>query len=221
MSSSKLISGDELNGVQRWELPTVQNAGGKRPRVENAGPGSVRPPTAKEMEQIRADAKREGFEAGHKEGVAAGQKEIHTVVQRLGQVINALAAPLEEVDEQVEQELASLALAIARQIIRRELKVDPGEVVAVVRDALAALPAASRRVQVHLHPADAKVVHELMHPGAGGEEPTWRIVEDPSLTRGGCRVHTEHSQIDATVETRVAAIAAQLFGGERESDRPA
>jgi flagellar assembly protein FliH len=48
--------------------------------------------------------------------------------------------------------------------------------------------------------------------------PAWRIVEDPLITRGGCKVDTEVSHIDATVENRLAAVIATLFGGEREHD---
>ncbi|MOA05705.1 flagellar assembly protein H [compost metagenome] len=42
-------------------------------------------------------------------------------------------------------------------------------------------------------------------------EETWRIVEDEALLPGGCRVETEHSRIDATVETRIAQATAQLL----------
>jgi flagellar assembly protein FliH len=42
-------------------------------------------------------------------------------------------------------------------------------------------------------------------------EETWRIVEDESLLPGGCRVETEHSRIDASIETRVIQVMAKLF----------
>jgi flagellar assembly protein FliH len=45
------------------------------------------------------------------------------------------------------------------------------------------------------------------------------MVEDPLITRGGCKVDTEVSYIDATVENRLAAVIATLFGGEREQDK--
>jgi len=51
-----------------------------------------------------------------------------------------------------------------------------------------------------------------------GEELRWRIVEEPTLTRGGCRVESEDSRIDATVEARLGALIARALGGEREED---
>jgi len=45
------------------------------------------------------------------------------------------------------------------------------------------------------------------------------VVEDPALTPGGCNIETEHSRIDATVESRLAAVIAQVMGGERSADK--
>lgn len=216
MSSSKVISSDSPTAYERWELPAVQGPGVRRARVEEVDASAVKPLTAEQLEQIRREAQREGFEAGRKEGLAAAQKDVRTTVQRLTQIINTFSNPLEDVDNTVEQELVTLAIAIARQIIRRELKTDPGQVIAVVREALAVLPAASRRVTIHLHPEDAVLVREALP--SGGEEMNWRIVEDARLSRGGCRIQAEHSQIDATVEKRIAAIVTQLLGGERAGD---
>ena len=221
MSSSKIISGDAptTSAYQRWELPTMQSPHGPKGRIEDVA-GGVKPLTAEELEQIQKEAYREGYELGRKEGRQAGQKDIKQAVANLARVIDAFTDPLQEVDAAVEQELVSLALAIAKQIIRRELKTDPGQVVGVVREALAALPSASRRVQIVLHPEDAQLVREALLSGAG-EETHWHISEDPLLTRGGCRISAEHSQIDATVEQRIAAISNQLLGGERKVDNPA
>ena len=49
----------------------------------------------------------------------------------------------------------------------------------------------------------------------------WQFEPDPLIARGGCMVETESSRIDASVETRLAAIASKMFGGERGSDRGA
>jgi flagellar assembly protein FliH len=47
------------------------------------------------------------------------------------------------------------------------------------------------------------------------------VVEDPTLTRGGCLVRSENSQIDARVESRVNAIVSGMLGEERASARAA
>lgn len=216
MTSSKLITGEELGSAQPWRLPDVHDRAKRSSSVEDLPATEISPLTAEQIEQIQLAAQREGYAAGRQEGMAAARKEIQQRMQRFEQIMRALAAPLEDVDAQVEEELVALALTVARQIIRRELKTHPGEVVAVVREALAALPSASHRVQVYLHPDDAVLVHEYLNPV--GEDAPWRIVEDSSLSRGGCRISSEHSRVDATVEKRIAAITARLLGGERSDD---
>lgn len=173
--------------------------------------------TAKKIEEIQQRAYDESYAQGYREGVAAGQRESKAVAERLQRALAALNAPFAELDEQVEQELVALAVAIARQVIRREIKADPGQVVAVVREGIASLPVASRNIRVFLNPDDAAVVREALAITEG--ERAWQILEEPTLTRGGCRVVTDTSQIDATLEARLAGIVTRLMGGERVSDQ--
>ena len=65
---------------------------------------------------------------------------------------------------------------------------------------------------------DAALLRERMRVGEG-EESRWQIVEDPMLTRGGCRVSTDVSLVDASVEQRLAAVVARVLGEEREGER--
>jgi len=217
---SKLISGDELSAYERWELPHVGAAGeAASPDSGGANPNLM---TAAQIEEVQRQAYQEGFEQGRQDGLAAGQREIHAAVARLDEVMGSLAQPFEALDEVVEQELVSLAIAVARQIIRRELRTDPGEIVAVVREALSALPPASRRVRVRLHPEDAVLVREALSvdrdEAAEGERP-WQVIDDPVLSRGGCSVEAENSFVDATLEKRINTVIANLLGGEREYER--
>jgi len=167
---------------------------------------------------------REAWEQGHAAGRAAGRaqalteqetltQELRTRVQRLEGVLNLQARPLAELDEIVLRQLATLAGAIARQLVRRELRTQPEQIIAVIRETVALLPAAARDVRIHLHPEDAALVRErLVEPAA---ERAWTLVEDPVITRGGCRISSENSSIDAQVETRLGAAIAAVLGDER------
>jgi flagellar assembly protein FliH len=119
-------------------------------------------------------------------------------------------------DAEVERELLTLAMALARQIVRRELKTDPTQIIAIIREAIAALPVAARDVRVHLHPEDAAVVRDNLAPTES--ERAWTMIEDPVMARGGCQVTTSNSRIDARLETRLAAILSELLGTERIAD---
>jgi flagellar assembly protein FliH len=206
--SGKVIPAGEARVVP-WQVPEV--GAGDRQGARVAGL-----PTAGGLERLQKQAYEEGYAQGREEGRAAGREETAARGARLGALLGALARPFEELDEQVEQELVRLALAIAQQLVRREIKADPGQIVAIVRDALAVLPVSARGVRLHLHPEDAKLVHEVL--SVGDAQRPWQIVEDPVLARGGCRVVSESSRIDASLEARLAALAAAVLGGEREDD---
>lgn len=159
---------------------------------------------------------REGKEKGEAEGRACADQALAVEVGYLRQLMAALTEPLKQLDDQVEEELVTLAMTVARNLIRRELKTDPGQIVAVVREALALLPVAKRSVTLVLHPADAELVRKALHLDQA--KVSWQIVEDPTLSRGDLRVETEVSRIDATVESRLSAVIAAAFGGERCGD---
>ena len=100
--------------------------------------------------------------------------------------------------------------------MRHELSVAPERILGAVRDALAALPAYARNVKLFLAPDDAMLVREHLAPGTSGH--AWDIVEDATLTRGGCRVMADTSQVDATLETRLATIIDAMLGGDAPMD---
>jgi flagellar assembly protein FliH len=130
-------------------------------------------------------------------------------------VLGSLSKPLDHVNAEVEQQLLNLTLSVARHLVRRELRIDPAQVIAVIRETVALLPAAARDVRVHMHPEDAAVVRErLATPTA---DRAWTIIEDPVMTRGGCRVTTDTAQIDARLETRINSVMAAMLGDERAS----
>lgn len=209
---SKVISGAELDSFRRWTLPEVSSL----QNSANNSSQNTMVSTSGQMEKLKKQAYQEGFQQGQRDGVAAGKEEHRKKAQNLESIIKTLNAPLTDLDEEVINELVSLATAIARHMIRRELKSDPGEVINVVREALNNLPIASRNISIYLHPEDVGLVREAL--SLSGDEQTYKIIDDPALMRGGCRVVTDTSRVDASIETRLAALVAQLMGGEREGD---
>ncbi|MCX8049936.1 MAG: flagellar assembly protein FliH [Methylohalobius sp.] len=209
------LTAEALEKIQKQAFEEAANAGREAGYREGYAKGS------QEGYQAGYD---KGFQQGYREGKekaegqakAQAEQALASEVAYLRQLMKALIDPLEQVDAQVEQELIALAMLTAKHLIRRELKTDPGQIVAVVREALALLPVARRHVTLVLHPKDAELVRGALD--LGQSKVAWKIVEDPTLTRGGCRVETETSRIDATVENRLSAVIAAALGGERSGD---
>ena len=70
---------------------------------------------------------------------------------------------------------------------------------------------------MQLHPDDAALRRERR--ATPQAESAWTILEDPVMSRGGCRVTADAAQIDARVETRLAAVMSTLLGEERAAER--
>jgi flagellar assembly protein FliH len=206
-------AGDEP--VSRWDMTLVS---GKT--IQGRRPGR----TVSDLEEEERKMHREAMAKGREEGLAAARAEsqklleqLKSQVARLESVIGTFAQPLREMDSQVEDQLVNLAMMIARQLVRRELKTDPAQVIAVIRETVGLLPASARDVRVHLHPEDANVIRERL--AMPGSDRAWTIVEDPVMTRGGCRVTTDTAQIDARLETRINALMTAMLGDERAASR--
>lgn len=204
------------SSVERFTPPSIEGpiAGEQQFTLESM-------PTAEELEALHRQAYDEGYQQGMAEGHAAGlvrgDAEIRVAVAGLENIVRQLAEPLERVDEAVIDAVGDLAVLIARHLVRRELKTNPGEIVGVVRETMRHLPIAPRAARIRLHPEDVELVQHAF--ALGDDTKSWRLEPDPLVTRGGCVVETDTSRIDASVESRLAAIASRMLGGEREGDR--
>ncbi len=207
LSKSPIKKGD----VSSWNFPSFAESTSIDIEI-----GNVKVPTAGDLEKLQEQALQEaskrGYEDGFSKGIKAAEAQIAQKVKSLQSIMQSLVNPYEEFDERVENEITSLAIQMSKQLIRRELKADAGQVVGVVKEALTALPSSSQNIKLFLHPEDAELVKSAL---SLEDEARWEVVEDPVITRGGCRVETDVSTIDATVENRLLAIIAQALGDER------
>jgi flagellar assembly protein FliH len=190
-----------------------------RPREDKK---SAQQNTVEALRQALQDAEARGYQDGVAKAQAENQVMLEALaarVQQLDSILQLLSQPLTQLDSEVEKELLHLTLTVGKQLARRELRVDPAQVIGIIRESLSQLPASARNVRVHLHPEDAATVRERLAEPTN--ERAWVIVEDPTLTRGGCVVRTETSQIDVRLESRVSAVIANALGDERAPERPA
>ncbi len=193
--SETAIPKEHLTAWQRWELPTFDMV-----KVSD----TLALPTAAQLEQIHQQAHEEGYQAGYAEGLQQASNE----TQRMAGMLGALEQELQQVDQRIAQDLLDLALEVAKQMLQQALKVKPELLLGVVREAISELPHFNHNAHLVLHPADAELVRagmgeQLIHTG-------WKIFEDEQMERGGCRVETAHSQIDATLVTRWQRVTSSI-----------
>ncbi|WLH88854.1 flagellar assembly protein FliH [Pseudomonas sp. FP453] len=226
---SDLIRARDVGGFDIWSLPSFDpHVPEPEPEPEPELPvemeevplDEVQPLTLEELESIRQEAYNEGFAAGEKDGFRSSTLKVRQEAEaalsaKLGsleRLMRSLFEPIAEQDSQLEKSMVGLVEHIARQVIQRELVLDSSHIESVMREALKLLPLGVGNVRLYINPQDFEQVKALRER----HEETWRIVEDAALQPGGCRVETEHSRIDATVETRISQIMAKLLDQAHE-----
>jgi flagellar assembly protein FliH len=238
LSKEQRFSESELEALDLWGA--TEQFGKKKLNAIGNVPKQKATLTVEEIEDTQkqayeeafAQGKLEGFEKGFKEGESKGfeagktegskkgyEEKVQLLTEQAAQfsrLMESLAEPFNELDQSVEKELVNLVIEIASQLVRREIKVDPGQIIAVIREAVNALPVAAQKLTLHMHPEDATLVRSSL--ALDEISPPWEIIEAPLITRGGCKVETQTSSIDSSVENRLAAIVATVLGGEREED---
>lgn len=188
-----VVAREQLQDVQPWTMPVVE-----QPLARSATR-----PTVAELEAIGEQARREGHEQGLAEGRKAARVELERQLQQLRALCDALARPLADVDAAVERQLAELAMLVARGVLQTELRLHPEHLLKMVRKAIGALPAATASIDIIVHPKSAALLRDGL---AEADERGWRIVEDTQLKPGDCRISGADSRIDASIETRLAAM---------------
>jgi len=204
-------------GIERWALPQVEgHVIGGRPVDDKKTQAA-----AEAIARIaREQAEQRGYEAGLAKAEAEIQPKIAELdarIKKLDALLQYVARPLQDLDAEVEKTLLQLTLAVGKQLARRELRIDPAQVIAIIRESLQELPSAAREIRVLLHPEDAAIVRERLT--APVNERAWTIVEDPTMSRGGCIVRTDTSTIDARLDNRINTVIANALGDERAPER--
>ncbi len=176
-------------------------------------------------DSVCAEAYRTGYEKGLEEGTAAGRKaafekacesfhrEQENVVAMMRSAIEQVNAMKDELRVAATTDLMDFAIDVAVRLtyaigdLRRESAMEN------LRRALHVV-GLKTDVTVRVHPKDlstlrtfASSVLDQLDAGA-----SVAFVEDEKLSPGGCLVGNDRTQIDASLETQVAELIAQLTG---------
>lgn len=193
---------------QRWEMSTLSAEGKTHSRkVERAKP-KVPDELAQILENARIEGFKKGYTKGMKEGYEAGMQKAAEHEQAIVELARTFTSSLKEADEKIAGELLTLALDIAKAMLKTNLDINHNRVLAVVKESIRYLPIVNQPARILLNPVDVEAVklnlaEELAEGG-------WLIIEEQAIERGGCMVETPSNQIDATNCTRWKRISNAL-----------
>jgi flagellar assembly protein FliH len=155
-------------------------------------------------------------QVAEEKGVHEGNHKIETMVaERVSEMRGRLAGTIEsltglssEITAGAETGMVELALQIAKKIVGREVAVDREIILTIVKTSLAKLHNRSVAA-IHLNPEDFAFVDA--HRQRIGFRGALELIEDPTISIGGCLVHTETGEIDARIESQFDEIAHGLL----------
>lgn len=151
---------------------------------------------------------QEGYSKGHQEGRQRGESEIEEELAHIRRVFGNLDDQLHELDQQVAQNLLTLAIDLAKKMTKQAIAMRPESILPVVQDAVRQLPGMMQPRRLVLHPDDAGIVRQYLSEQL--LQDNWEIFEDDQITQNGCRIEAGGSEIDASVETRWRRILAAI-----------
>lgn len=192
----RFIPKEHVGDVTNWEFQPLGGAGKSPLRGNGAASGAAM--------STMSERERRAFERGRQQGFHEGQQEAQRQKvqhgRQLERVLNELRGRFAELESGGADAVLDLAIEIARQVVRREIEIQRDAVLPVVREAVGAIIDEQTHPRVHLHPDDLWLIQADLD--TDGLYQGCRFVPDASIARGGCRVETAQSEVDATLATR-------------------
>lgn len=231
MDPTNFIPKEELNSYQRWEMESLDLGDGddkndkdekdQKVEAEHTAPvvdesPATQLPTEEQVAAIYQLAKENGYTEGYQAGQSQGYEEARKIAEtevkaelaRLHSILCNLDQELLQIDQSVAQDLLALSIELSRKMVTQALKIKPELIVPIVQEAIRHLPNSMQHPRLFLHPDDVALVR--LHLQDQLSQDNWTIREDEQLSRGGCRIKTSGSEIDASPETRWQRILATI-----------
>jgi flagellar assembly protein FliH len=171
-------------------------------------------PTEEEIRErvarIEKEAYEKGFEQGRKDGLALEAKQMEKKGRELQALLDSLAGLKGQIYRETEGELVKLSLAIARKIIRSEVKAGQHRIEEIIRSAMRYLVDASH-MKIRVNPEDMEDVQAIVPSLAAATGATrLQIVEDRAVERGGCLLETGFGSVNATLQDQLSLLERDL-----------
>jgi flagellar assembly protein FliH len=203
--SSCVIRKEEQSACHPWEMTNFDVGSNV---VTNEVYSGMTLPTIEHITEIQEQARQEGYDNGHAEGLAEGRKAAALEADRLRGLADTFSVEVRAADETISQQILDLSIDLARALLKSALTIRPELVIPIVKEAVRYLPALHQPALLYLNPDDAMLVQDRI-----GNELTktgWQLADDTQLAPGSCRVETANNQIDASLPTRWQRLTAAL-----------
>ena len=148
-----------------------------------------------------------GKSEGEKTGVALASRKIEPLINSLQTALMQLKNLRQETCRHIELQLVDLALAIARQVVCREIQMDKEVVICVAREALGKVADAAS-INIKMSPSDLEFINQTKYQLSDLVDKIDNITieAEEGIQSGGCIIETNLGEIDARIEKQLQAV---------------
>ena len=191
---------EQQTAYERWEMSSFADGGQSmaNTRAKKKEDAIVSEKIAQIFETVRKEGYTKGMQEGFAVGMAKAREFAEEDRQRFVTLMGSFREALEKSDEKIADDLLSLALDIAKSMLKQKLNVDAAVVLPVVRDAIHYLPHVQQPARILVNHDDAQLLREYLAEELSTQK--WLVQEDNNIESGGCLVETGANQIDASNE---------------------
>ncbi|PSN07870.1 flagellar assembly protein FliH [Siccibacter turicensis] len=154
----------------------------------------------------------DGMRDGYAEGSLAGQREGLAAFTEAAQPLDALCDKVNDFTAHLARkqrdDLLQLVEKVTRQVIRCELALQPTQLLALVEEAVNALPAVPESLHVLMNQDE----FQRIQTAAPQKVNEWGLAPSPDLGPGECRIVTDTSELDIGCEHRLQQCMEKLTG---------
>jgi flagellar assembly protein FliH len=194
------MSSLEAAAVFTWAFPDLHHGDGSPPSESDA-------PSPADVAFVQ------GVEEGRQAATEEADQKTLAARQALAGAAESLQAVRAALASEVEEAVYALAVALAQQIIQREVSTDPTIIRDLVRRGLEVLPLEGA-LEIKLHPADLGALGDhldLYAPGGRSLDVRW--VADTTVGRGGFAIETPQRMVDGRIDPVLLAMYDRLRNG--------
>lgn len=167
--------------------------------------------TENEVQQIKDEAYKKGFETGNMKGMQLRYDEAEPLAKRADKILVHLDSLRKIVRFQAEEELVKLALQISKNIVAEEIKLNPDVIKNIVQAALHETEVQGK-IYLYLHPDDyeflLKSKTEIEHYLS--EEQKLVIRKNSEMEPGSITVESDEEIISRSIEEQFNLIEENL-----------
>ncbi|MHC4757259.1 MAG: FliH/SctL family protein [Planctomycetota bacterium] len=146
-------------------------------------------------------------------GESLQNQDLGDVFQALDSAANELKHMQQNIIREHKEQIAKLAVEIARKLLMQEIKEGDYEIEAIIQEALNNVPT-MQNVVVHLNPEDFA---QCQISEAENEEEKFKdikLVPDPNIGKAECLVETPKGMIESVIDEHLESIAKAFTNTE-------